>query len=429
MAQPLSGPAGTYRVFGKGLTTLQEAQAIVDEIAPAAPRTVELVSLATALGRVLAKDVQSRGDIPPFDRATVDGYAVRSADTVAATPGKPVVLMWRGEVPMGGVPRMSLGSGEAVGVATGGMLPPGADAVVMVEHTQADGASIYVRQPVQKGDNVLPRGADVKAGGVVVPAGTRLGPAEVGALAGAGCVEVPVVPRPRVAIIATGDELVPPHREPLAGQIRDMNSYSLAAAVIEDGGVPIMLGRTGDSPDQLVDLLRDAVQRADMVLVSGGSSVGTRDRTVDGFATIGARIHLHGIALKPGKPTIVATLGDVLLAGLPGNPVSVLVIYHVLLRRALYKRMGSSSIPQLPSVKAILSSPVRRPQEREELVRVRLQRGNDGGYQADPVAGNSGMLQSLVRAHGYLFIPFSRDGYAAGEQVDIQLIPRGAAAL
>ena len=418
----VAGPQGTHRIFTGELPTLEQAVAALLAVAPGPPEWVEWVELGQAAGRVLAQDLRAASDLPPFDRSTVDGYAVRSADVARATAEQPVALRWQGEVRMGETALRALGAGEAVAVATGAMLPPGADAVVMVEDTSAQGETVRVMRPVRPGENVLPRGADVRAGQVVVAAGMLLGPAQIGALAGAGHVEVPVYPRPRAAVLVTGDELVPPHVDPSGGRIRDMNGPALMAALRRDGALAWSPGRVVDDAGALAAAVERAVKGSDLVLIAGGSSVGTRDLTREALTAVGARIHLHGIALKPGKPTLVATLGECLLIGLPGNPVSALVIYHLLVRPALWRRMGLARPPRRASCRARLSKAVRRPATREELVRVRLIE-RDGSLWAEPLSGSSGVLQSLAQADGLVWISFANERYAAGEEVEVWLLP------
>lgn len=436
MTRAQGGPGGGYRLFPERLPTLAEALAAVTAAVPGPRGPVEHVWLDQALGRVLAQPVAAGEDLPAFDRSTVDGYAVRAADTAGAAPDRPVALAWAGRVAMGSVPQNPLQPGQAVAVGTGAMLPPGADAVVMAEDAQRAGAAggssggtpggtVLIRRAVAPGDNVLPRGADLKAGQQVLPAGTLLGPAQIGALAAAGIVEVPVHPRPLAAVLSTGDELVPPHRVPGPGAVRDANAYALAAAVRRDGGRVLRLDRVGDDLGRLRAALEAAVAGgAALVLVSGGSSVGTHDLTLDAVTAMGARVLVHGIAVKPGKPTLAARLDDALIFGLPGNPVSALVIHDVLVRPVLRALMGAAEPARLPVQRAVLAETVRRPAAREELVRVRLsRRGPDSVPEAQRVPGTSGMLQSLARADGYLWIGFDREGYEAGEMVEIWCIP------
>ena len=429
MPQSRRGPDGTYRLFAGQLPTLAEALETVLAAAPGPRPPAEHVWLDQALGRFLAADVTSDDDIPGFDRSTVDGYAVRAVDTAGASAGRPVVLTWAGRVAMGRRPAEPLKPGEAVSVATGAMLPEGADAVVMIEDTvpagDGDGPpQVAVTRAVSAGDNVLRRGSDVRRGEVVLTAGTRIGPAQVGALAAVGVVEVPVHRLPTVAVISTGDELVAPQEPVSPGTVRDANAYALAAAVRRDGGRVQRLGRVGDDGEALAAVLADSARQADLVLVSGGSSVGTRDLTLDAVEELGAEVLVHGIAVKPGKPTLVARRGTTLFFGLPGNPVSALVIYDLLVRPVLRACMGAARTLGLAVERAVLAESVRRPPAREELVRVRLvERAPRLLPVAEPVPGTSGMLQSLARADGYLWIGFEREGFEAGEIVEIWRIP------
>ena len=321
------------------LKTVDEVVALYGQFESLAP---EVVPLAAAWNRVLAGDVSAGADVPEFARSTMDGYAVRARDTFGAGPGSPAWLTVSGEVAMGEAAQVPLGPGQVMRIATGGMLPPGADAVVMLEYTQelAD-QTLEVYRSVAPGENVVQRGEDIAAGAVLLPAGRRLRPQDVGLLAALGVAEVSVRRRPRVAIIGTGDEIVPVTASLQPGQMRDANSYALAAQVAAMGGEPILLGLVPDRLEALVDRLQAALPEADVILLSGGSSVGARDLAIAALQSFPeAAILVHGVAVSPGKPTILAKINHQPLFGLPGHPVSAMIIMEVLVRPLLDAAAG-----------------------------------------------------------------------------------------
>jgi molybdopterin molybdotransferase len=288
----------------------------------------ERVSTAEALGRVLAVSVAAPHPLPPFPRTTVDGYAVRAADTFGASPSLPAYLMVAGEVAMGRRAEVALNRGQAALVHTGGMIPSGADAVVMAEDCQqAREHEIEVLKPVSVGQNVLQTGEDVKAGELVLERGVILRSQEIGGLMALGVVEIVVFRRPRVAILSTGDEVVPPGIEPAPGQVRDVNTYTLSALVTSAGGIPVQAGIIPDRVDELLEAATRAHQSSDMIIVTAGSSVSARDVTADVIQRLGRPgVLVHGVSIKPGKPTILAVASGKPIIGLPGNPVSAWIV-------------------------------------------------------------------------------------------------------
>lgn len=430
--------------------SVPEARELFLDRVPPGPLARETVRAGEALGRPLAAPVVSPADVPSFDRATVDGYAVPAEDTFGASEGLPVYLEAAGEVPMGREPSAAVGPGQAMRVSTGGMLPPGADAVVMIEHVEAIGGEIGVTRPAAPGENVIRRAEDVRAGQALLEPGHLMRPQDLGALSGMGITQVQVAARPRVFIISTGDEVVSPESEPAPGQIRDMNSYALEAAVRACGGIPVMAGIIPDSYDALRVAVERGLKECDLVLVSGGSSVGTRDVTAQVISSFGPPgILVHGVAVKPGKPTILAAgsvdgpakpPGDprvkppggprvnpprdrrvIPIAGLPGHPVSALIIFDLFIRPALRKMSGLCPFPRWrPSVPARLSRNVASATGRNDFVRVRLSE-RDGEIWADPVLGKSGLLSTVVLADGILEIPPALEGISAGEMVQVKV--------
>src|SRR3954469_24804588 len=299
---------------------------------PARRRAFETVGLEAAHGRVPGEPLRAPHDLPGFPRSTVDGYALRAADTYGASEGLPSYLDVVGSVAMGRAPSVAVGPGTAVAMPTGGVIPDGADAVVMVEHTQeAMAGTIEVVRPVAPGEGLVRADEDARAGAEVLPAGRPLRAQDLGLLAAAGVTSVVVHARPRVAILSTGDEVVPPATASLeTGQVRDASAVALAALVRDAGGAPDPRGIVPDDHDALAAVLREAVQSSDVVVVSAGSSVGARDETAAVVAGLGKPgIWAHGIAVRPGKPTLLADCGGVPIIGLPGNPRSALVVFRL----------------------------------------------------------------------------------------------------
>ena len=385
------------------------------------PVAAEDVPLAASLGRVLAADVAAQADLPPFDRSTMDGYAVQAADTFGASESVPALLSVAGEVRMGEEARLALQPGQAVGIATGGMLPAGADAVVMVEYTQEAGpGQIEVTRAVAPWQHVVRRGEDVPAGRVLLRRGQRVRPQEVGLLAALGRIALSVYARPRVAIISTGDEIVPVEEEPPAGKLRDVNSYSLAAMAEQEGAVALRLGIVADSFEALLARCRQGLEAADMVIISGGSSVGARDFTLAVIRSFeGAKLLVQGVALSPGKPTILADVNGKPLWGLPGHVASAMLVFRTLVAPLVRQLAGRSpEMERSAPLLARLSRNVASALGREDWVRVRLVE-EDGGLKAVPVLGKSGLISTLVAADGLIRIDLNSEGLDAGSLVEV----------
>ncbi len=376
---------------------------------------VERLGLRDVLHRTLAEDVFAPEDVPAFDRSTMDGYAVRAADTFGASEGLPAYLDVVGEVLMGQAPQGHLETGQAFRIATGGMLPEGADAVVMVEYTEElDEKTIGVTRPVAPGENTVRRGDDLKQGVLLLPRGHRLRPQDVGLLAAAGVSAVRIRRPLRVGIITTGDEVVPVDRHPRLGQVRDVNSYTLGGQVRECGAEPVVYGIIGDDFETLAATVRRALRETEAVLISGGSSVGRRDVTVDVVTSLGKPgVLFHGLAVRPGKPTIGAVIGHKLVLGLPGHPVSAMVVFQLLGRPLLDP--GFRRFP----VRARLTRSVSSQAGKEDYIRVRLSRGDGGELVAEPIPGKSGLIATMVRADGLARIPLESQGVAASDEVEV----------
>lgn len=386
---------------------------------PARRTAAETVGLADALGRVPAEAVLAPADLPGFARATVDGYAVRASDTYGASDALPSPLDVVGEVRMGAPAEVPVDPGQAVSIPTGGVLPAGADAVVMVEHTEAVmSGMVEVARPAAPGDGLVRADEDAARGARLVAAGRPLRAADLGMLAAAGVVAVPVRARPRVAILSTGDEVVPPEAASLApGQVRDATSVALAALVREAGGAPDQRGIVPDDPAALEDALRAARASADLVVVSAGSSVGARDATAEVVARLGAPgIWCHGLAIRPGKPTLLADCDGVPVVGLPGNPRSALVVFR-LIGMPLVRLVGGWLAPPVePLVRARLARDVPSAAGRLDVVQVRVRDGV-----AEPLFGLSALLSVLAAADGYVVVPEAATGLDAGAEVSVTL--------
>ncbi|MFQ5532587.1 MAG: gephyrin-like molybdotransferase Glp [Candidatus Methylomirabilales bacterium] len=381
---------------------------------------VEEIAVREALGRILAADLVSPVQLPTFPRSVMDGYAVRARDTFGASDGLPAYLKVSGEVAMGQAPSLQVNSGETVRVHTGGMIPAGADAVVMVENTQViDTTTIEVYRPVAPGENVLQIGEDVREGECILPNGHCLRPQDVGLLLGLGVLHVPLSVRPRVAIIATGDEVVPPEVEPGTGQIRDINTSTIASLVLQAGGVPRSLGIIKDDYERLRAAAELGISEGDVLIFSAGSSVSTRDMTAEVIGALGKPgVLVHGVALKPGKPTILAVCGDKPVFGLPGNPVSTFVTFDLFVRPALYQLMGTAP-PERTTIQARLTKNVASTFGREDYVPVRLLE-EAGERVAEPIFGKSNLISTVIRAGGLVTIPLDSGGLPAGQIVQVR---------
>lgn len=381
----------------------------------------ERCGLDEALDRVIAVDLVSPVDLPAFPRSTMDGYALRAADSYGASESMPAYLRLTGEVPMGATAGLRVGLGELAKVHTGGMIPDGADAVVMIENTQiVDAATVEVVRPVAPGENVIPIAEDIHAGDAVLPRGHRLRPQDLGALAGVGITEVGVAARPRVGILATGDEVIAPEQTPEPGQVRDINSFTLAALVSRAGGLPRTYGIIPDRFESLAATARQALEASDLLLISAGSSVSTRDMTAAVIEGLGAPgVLVHGVSMHPGKPTILAVAGEKPVFGLPGNPVSTMIAFQLFVAPALAWLVGSES-PQRRIVAARLSHNVASIPGREDYVQARLER-REGELWAEPVFGKSNLIYTMVRADGLIHVPLDRAGLYAGDTVDVEL--------
>jgi molybdopterin molybdotransferase len=385
------------------------------------PLKTEEIPLGEALSRVLAEPIIAKEDLPPFTRSIVDGYAVRARDTFGASESLPSLLEIVGEVGMGETVSFELSGGKAARIPTGGMLPAGADSVVMVEYTEElDQKSVAISRSVAPLENVIRPGDDFKAGQKVLQAGKRLRPQDIGLLAGLGQQKIVARARPRVAIISTGDEIVPIEKEPLPGELRDINSHSLAAMVESYGGVALQLGLAPDQFPALREKCQQALDHADICLISGGSSVGSRDLTLDVLASFAdSEILVHGVAISPGKPTLLVKTGEKAFWGLPGHVASAMVVFQVLVRPFMsYLRGEELSLGEGRPVRAGLKRNVASKHGREDFIRVKMIE-LDGNLIAEPIFGESALISTLVRADGLVRIDRHAEGLYAGEIVEV----------
>jgi molybdopterin molybdotransferase len=374
--------------------------------------------IAEAVGRMPASGVAAPASLPGFARSAVDGYAVAAMATHGAGESLPAYLRVIGAVEMGRLPNFEVGGDTVAAIPTGGALPPGADAVAMIEHTADLGdGRIELSRPLAAGDNVIKPGDDVAKGAPIVDIGRPLRPQEIGLLAASGITEVDVHDLPLVAVISTGDEVVPADTEPPSGKVRDANSYALAALVHELGGRPWMLGIVADDPGDLERVCRIALDRADVLVVSAGSSVGARDATATVMSRLGSPgIWCHGLALKPGKPTLLADLDGRPAIGLPGNPVSALVVMRLIGGPVIGRAGGSSGTDRGRRAQAVLERNVPSQAGRLDVIQVRLE-----GGRAIPLFGKASQLSIMTQADGYVVIPEPVQGLAAGSDVTVEV--------
>jgi molybdopterin molybdotransferase len=405
------------------LTAVREFEAILSRCEK---RTdTEIIQTADATGRIPSADITAPGDLPEFRRSTVDGFSVVSSDTHGASESIPVYLDLVGDIPIGTKAERPLKPGQAVRVVTGGMIPEGSDAVVMVEHTDcADEKTLEVRRASAALENVALVGEDVTRGALVVPTARPLRPFDIGALMGLGVINISVFRRPIIAVFSTGPEVVEPTQTPGPGKVRDINKYGVAAGVAQAGGVPILLPTVTDDRKLLTRTIRRAVQTADMVILSGGSSVGGMDFTLEAINDSGKPgVLVHGLAVKPGKPTIFGMIGDAPVVGLPGHPAGALVIFTLFIAPLIRKIGGERAArPFARSVTARLTRSIAGSPGRHVYVPAALEYSSDGQPpQAAPILGKSGAVSILTKSDGIIVIDPMREGIEAGTLVEVYL--------
>src|SRR6266487_851524 len=399
----------------------------------------ELIDVPSSLGRVLAEDITAPHPLPDFQRSTVDGYAVRAHDTHGASDSLPAYLNLIGEIPMGDAPAFEIGAGQCALIHTGGMLPNGADAVVMLEYTQRtneprESSKTFARlneiesfRAVAEGENVILVGEDVAQGQRIQAKGSLMRPAELGGLMALGILKVKVVRKIRVGLISTGDEVIDPSQSPRPGQVRDVNSYTLSALVEKSGGVAKRYGIISDEFDLLKDATATALSECDVVIITAGSSASTRDMTADVIRALGVPgVLVHGINTRPGKPTILGVCNGKAIIGLPGNPVSALVNGYLFVVPVIEKLLGALPRPKA-TVLARLTVNLSSQAGREDWWPVKLhrspsRRGGGGEVDAEPIFGKSNLIFTLASADGLLRIHPDATGLSAGEIVEVLLI-------
>lgn len=392
---------------------VEEAITSITAIAPV-PGT-ELVPLESVSGRVLSEDIRADIDIPGFDRSVVDGYAVKSADTCGAGEAVPSMLRLAGRMIMGEQAASHPDpKGTCVYVPTGGELPKGFDAVAMIEYCELIGDLVLVKRPLANGENIVLCGEDFHAGEIVLKTGCRLGPRETGVLAAVGCDMVPVYRVPRIGIVSTGNELVPVTEVPTGSRVRDINSYLCSSYVKELGCEPVLYGIVPDEREAFREALENALAGCNAVLISGGSSKDERDMTASVIQECG-EVLVHGIAIAPGKPTIIGKVGEVPVIGLPGHPASAFVVLKVVVRHLLNRMTGDKSAdPAVMKYTALENIPSMK--GREEYVRVMVT-----GHGVVPLFGKSGLLNTLVRSNGLVRVPAGSEGVEEGDLVEVIL--------
>jgi len=389
-----------------------------------APTGTEEIALGESLRRILAEEIVSPIDLPPFDRSTVDGYALKARDTFGASEGTPALLTVVGEVFMGVATDLVVSHGEAAEVPTGGMIPQGCDAVLMLEFSEkADDKTVQVKRPLSPLENVIEQGEDIRKGEAVLSKGRRVRLQDMGAMAALGKSRLIVYRKPRIAIVSSGDEIVDITQEPRLGQIRDVNHYSVGAQVEMAGGIPVFMGISRDSFQELKSLSEKGLRTSDMLIISGGSSVGTLDYTTELIKSLPHNeIMVHGVSLRPGKPTIIGRSGLKPVVGLPGHPVSAMVVFDLFIRPLIWNLAGyaGSLWPLEKRISAILTRNVSSPPGREDYIRVRVEE-TEGGVMAHPILGKSGSISTMVNANGLIRIDIDSEGLEEGTPVEVLL--------
>lgn len=382
----------------------------------------EKINITKAKGRVLARDVISQIDLPPFSRSTMDGYAVKATDTYGASESMPVYLDLVGEILMGEEAEQEIKIGQAVKIATGGMLPKGADAVVMVEYTEALGEDmIEVFKSVASRENIVVKGEDITQDNLLLKQGHLLRAQDIGAFAGIGITEVEVFLKLVVTVFSTGDELVAPEQSPKLGQIRDINTYLVGSLVEETGGTVNYGGIIADNKEELKNRIGASLKNSDLVILSGGSSVGTKDLTIEVLNELGEPgVLVHGISIKPGKPTILALIDNTPVIGLPGHPASAMTVLKIIGTPIIQKLAGQEINQFQGSVSAKLSRNLASDKGREEYIRVKLVT-EDGQLWAQPILGKSSLITTMVEADGLVKIDLGKEGLDQGEEVQVLL--------
>lgn len=407
------------------LIPVEKAQELLLKSIPFKTPAETNLPIEETYGMILARDEISPEDLPGFSRSTVDGFAVNSSDTFGATETLPSYLTVKAEIPMGEEPDYRIEKGKVAKIATGGMLPGGTDAVVMLEHTQQiDEKMVEVLKPVAPGENVIQAGEDAQKGEYILKTGHRLRPQDIGALAGLGITDIWVYEKPKVSIVSTGDEIVPARQQLMPGQVRDINSYTLSGLISLAGGIPLRRGIFSDTYDVLRDIVAQSLRDSDMVLITGGSSVGTKDMTAQVINDMGKPgVLFHGVSLKPGKPTIWGIIDSFPIFGLPGHPAAVMVSFEILVKPVLEELSGlykNKLHNDKHTVVAKIAKNISSSPGRQEHIAVAIEERN-GELWALPILGKSGLITTLTRADGTFLIPLKKLGLQEGETVKVKL--------
>ncbi|APC82071.1 molybdopterin molybdenumtransferase MoeA [Clostridium botulinum] len=398
------------------VVSIKEAKSLIEKNFNVKPIKEE-VELLSSMDRVIYEDMVSHINVPNFRRSTVDGYAVNSKDIAGASESIPAMMNYKGEVFMGKIPEVNMDfPGDCVYVPTGGMIPEGSDSVVMVEYTErVHEDTILINKATAYGEKVVEIGEDIAKEEIIIKKGKRLRAYEIGVLSSLGITKVPVCRKPKVAIISTGDEIVDPNEEPNLGEVRDINSYLLQASIIEDGGIPINYGIIRDDFNLLKNTVEKAIEDTDIVLISGGSSVGKKDVTIDVINSLGdPGVFVHGIAIKPGKPTIIGNVKDKIVFGLPGHPLSAAIVYKVIVKYYIDKIAGVKE--KVFPIVCKFNINYHSAKGREEYLPVTLN-WQENEIIASPIFSKSGLISGFSKAYGFIKIDKNLEGIKKDEKV------------
>jgi molybdopterin molybdotransferase len=382
---------------------------------------IEIIFITDSYDRILCEDILSDIDLPDFARSTMDGYAVKASSTYGASEGSPAYFNIKGRISMGSSPDFTIQAGEAAKIATGGMLPKGADSVVMIEHTDIlDETTIECFKSGAPYQHVIQKGEDYKKGNIIISSGTKIRAQEAGLLAAFGKDKIKVFKKPIVGIISTGDEIVDINSPVTMGKVRDINSYTLAGLIKKAGGAPLLYGIIKDDYDALFEACKKGVSETDMLILSGGSSVGTRDYTIEVLSSLkNSKILAHGISISPGKPTILAEVMGKSVWGLPGHAVSAMVVFEVIVKPFLKRISGLKKYQDNIISKAYLTRNIASAQGRVDFVRVKLKKDNKNNILATPILGKSGLINTMVKADAFIKIEKNTEGLTKDETVEV----------
>ncbi|MEM2808981.1 MAG: molybdopterin biosynthesis protein [Candidatus Methanomethylicia archaeon] len=408
------------KIFHK-LFSIDEALKSIEENIEIKPIGIEEVDLKDAVGRILAEDIIADIDLPPFDRAAMDGYAVKAEDTYKANEEEPVKLRVIGKIESGEEPILELESGQAIEISTGAPIPFGANAVVMVEYTHRENDHVMIYKPVTIGENIVQSGSDLMIGETILRSGEKLTRREIGVLAALGISRVKVYKKPRVVVISTGNELIKPGEKLQPYKVYDVNTYSISSAIIESGGEPIIIGVVRDCERDIKSKIVEALEKSDIVLISGGTSAGVGDLVYRVLNDIGKPgIIVHGLKIKPGKPTVIAIANGKLIVGLPGWPVSALMIYGLIIEPILSKMIGIGKINH-KEINVKIARRVKCERGRDNLIPVSIIIDDEGKFIGYPLMEHSGAIATLKRADGYFIAKENREFIEEGEEVKVKL--------